>query len=252
LCHSTTAWIPSTFDHTAVTGSCSSCHNGTTATGKTPTHIVTTAECDACHTTTAWIPASFDHSSVTGSCSSCHNGTTATGKTPTHIITTAECDTCHSTTAWTPASFNHDAVTGSCSSCHNGVSATGKSPTHFVTSLQCDECHNTTAWLPTIPYRHSSASYPGDHRASVTCINCHTTNSESVTWRFPAYQPDCAGCHANRYEQDAHKKVDTPTIFYTVSELRDCSGACHMYTDSTFTTIARSRSGHHHASDGGW
>lgn len=121
-----------------------------------------------------------------------------------------------------------------------------------MTSVQCDECHSTTSWLPLIPYRHSSGNYPGDHSAGVLCTDCHQSNSQSVTWPFAAYQPDCAGCHAGRFEPDAHKKVDSPTVFYTVSELRDCSGACHQYTDNTFTTIQKARTGHHQPSDGGW
>ena len=49
------------------------------------------------------------------------------------------------------------------------------------------------------------------------------------------YKPDCAGCHAGDYEQNEHKKVDSPRIYYTVSELRNCAGACHEYTDSSMT-----------------
>jgi hypothetical protein len=31
-----------------------------------------------------------------------------------------------------------------------------------------------------------------------------------------------------------------------VSELRDCNGACHMYTDSTLTEIKKNRPGPEH------
>jgi hypothetical protein len=154
--------------------------------------------------------------------------------------------------AWTPASFDHSAVTGSCSTCHNGTSATGKTPTHFITTLQCDNCHTTVAWTP-IRFTHSSADYPGDHRASVTCLNCHTTNAQTATWRTATYKPDCAGCHASRFASDSHKKYETPTtVRYTVAELRDCAGACHLYTDSTLTTIKTRRNSHHRPNDGGW
>jgi hypothetical protein len=33
---------------------------------------------------------------------------------------------------------------------------------------------------------------------------------------------------------------------YTVSELRNCSGACHVYTDANMTTIYRTRNGPQH------
>jgi hypothetical protein len=40
-----------------VLGTCSSCHNGTLATGKNAGHVPTTAECSECHSTLAWEPA---------------------------------------------------------------------------------------------------------------------------------------------------------------------------------------------------
>jgi hypothetical protein len=234
-----------------VLGTCFSCHNGTTATGKTPDHIPSGTTCDDCHTSNAWIPAVFDHSAVSpGTCTSCHNGTTATGKTPNHIITAAQCDECHTTIAWIPASFNHDLVTGSCSSCHNGTTATGKPGGHFVTSLQCDECHTTNLWIP-IDFRHSSPAYPGDHSGNLLCTACHQANSETVTWSAPAYIPDCAACHANDYEQGPHKKYENPDTPYSVSELRDCTGSCHIYTDSSMTTIKKNRPGPEHQVNGG-
>jgi predicted CXXCH cytochrome family protein len=158
---------------------------------------------------------------VTGPCSSCHNGVTATGKHPAHLPTTSECNSCHTTTTWRGASFDHSTVTGLCLSCHNGSTATGKSTTHFVTTLDCERCHNTNNWLPLVYFRHDSPSYPGDHRTTVLCVDCHTTNNQVVTWPFAAYQPDCAGCHADDYTPGPHDGA-------TVSELRDCSGSCHI------------------------
>ncbi|MCU7949355.1 MAG: hypothetical protein KZQ69_04900, partial [gamma proteobacterium symbiont of Bathyaustriella thionipta] len=65
----------------AVSGNCSSCHNGTSATGKNAKHIAATNQCDACHRNNSWTPATrVDHLEVQGTCSSCHNGSTAPGK----------------------------------------------------------------------------------------------------------------------------------------------------------------------------
>jgi hypothetical protein len=254
-CHTTTAWRPATFDHSTVApGTCAQCHNGTTASGKPSNHVATTASCDNCHSTTAWLPATFDHSTVApGTCATCHNGTTASGKPSNHVATTASCDNCHSTTAWLPATFDHTAVApGTCATCHNGTTATGKSSSHFVTTRSCDACHSTTSWLPTLNYSHTSPFFPGGH-PTLTCIRCHTTNSEVISWQFAAYKPDCAGCHADDYKPEKHKKTNVPTrILYTVGELKDCSGSCHEYTDNTFTTILKTRSGKHSASKGGW
>jgi len=84
----------------------------------------------------------------------------------------------------------------------------------------------------------------------VTCASCHQTNSEVIAWRFAAYKPDCAGCHASTFQPTKHKKVDSPAIFYTVAELKNCAGSCHEYTNSSFTTILRTRTGEHRSTSG--
>jgi hypothetical protein len=43
------------FDHTNITEGCANCHNGTTATGLTPNHLATDADCATCHVTTGWL-----------------------------------------------------------------------------------------------------------------------------------------------------------------------------------------------------
>jgi hypothetical protein len=246
--------LPATFSHTGVApGTCATCHNGSSAQGKPANHVPTTASCDTCHRTTAWLPATFSHTGVApGTCASCHNGSGAQGKPANHVPTTASCDTCHRTTAWLPATFSHTGVApGTCMTCHNGTSATGKPGAHLVTTRSCDACHRTTAWLPVTTYAHLSPAYK-PHNSGVTCASCHTTNSEVIAWPFAAYKPDCAGCHASRFKPNPHKKVDSPAIYYTVAELRNCSGSCHVYTDSTLSSIKQSRTGEHRSTDGGF
>jgi len=251
-CHTVDFWEPViTVDHTQVLGSCASCHDGLTATGKHPAHITSSNQCDDCHTTVAWTPAVFDHSAVMpGTCSSCHDGITATGKNAQHISTSSQCDVCHTTIAWSPATFDHTGVTGSCSTCHNGIQATGTPNGHFQTTRECDYCHTTDFWSPDT-FTHSSPSYPGDHRNNLACTDCHSANAEAVTWTSAAYQPDCAGCHANDYRTGPHKKYENPDTSYTVSELRDCTGACHVYTDSSLTTVKEFRPGPEHQVNAG-
>jgi hypothetical protein len=232
-----------------VIGTCQSCHNGSLASGKPGDHLPTTAPCDDCHTTTAWLPARFDHADVTGLCVSCHNGSIAMGKPANHIPTSTDCVQCHMTLAWTPASIDHTGVTGACANCHNGTIATGKPSGHFVTNLSCESCHSTTRWSP-ISFTHSSPNYPTGHRSRLECTSCHRSNSQLAPWTFPAYQPDCAGCHANDFKSEPHKKVDTPRVLYTVSELRDCTGSCHIYTNASLTTIKERRNSEHRASEG--
>jgi hypothetical protein len=251
-CHRTTAWIPAGFNHANVApGSCATCHNGSQATGKPANHPLTTASCDSCHRTTAWIPATFSHTNVApGTCANCHNGSQATGKPANHVMTTASCDACHRTTAWIPATFSHTNVApGTCANCHNGSQATGKPSGHFVTTRACDACHSTTAWIPVLNYSHTSPYY--STHAGVTCAGCHTGNSEVIAWPYSTYKPDCAGCHAGNFKPDSHKKTESPSlILYTVSELRNCAGSCHMYNDNTFTTIKEIRNSEHRSTDG--
>ena len=140
-------------------------------------------------------------------------------------------------------------VTTGCNGCHNGSSATGKNVGHMSTQRECIDCHSTTAWTP-LTFRHTSPEYPGDHRRALTCTACHTTNTDQATWTSPAYRPNCAGCHAGDFESGPHTKINNTNTRYTVSELRNCSGACHVYTDATLTTISRSRPGPEHRVNG--
>jgi hypothetical protein len=251
FCHIDIDWRVIRFDHSGVTGACSSCHNGVEATGKPNGHVSTTAECDLCHVVGDWRVVRFDHSGITQPCSSCHDGMRATGKPSDHISTNAECDLCHIVSDWSAIQFDHSGVTGSCSSCHNGIDATGVPNGHFVSMRECDECHLATAWAPDT-FRHVSPNYPGDHRRDLACTDCHQANSEAVQWPFPALQPDCGACHQSDFEPGPHKKHENPDAFYTASELRDCTGACHVYTDASLTVIKEARSGEHRVSDGGF
>jgi hypothetical protein len=142
------ASAPGGFSHLGVSGNCVSCHNGSTATGKGPTHISSNDRCENCHTTIAWLPARFDHRGVTASCLSCHNGVVTTGKAISHIPTSLDCSSCHGTIAWRPARFSHVGLAGTCQSCHNALSGFGKSLGHVPTTLDCGSCHTTVSWYP--------------------------------------------------------------------------------------------------------
>ncbi|UCD12411.1 MAG: hypothetical protein JSU88_04830, partial [Nitrospinaceae bacterium] len=54
-CHSTSDWSKLyRVDHGEVMGTCFSCHNGTTAIGKSANHIVSSNGCQDCHVPLAW------------------------------------------------------------------------------------------------------------------------------------------------------------------------------------------------------
>lgn len=147
--------------------------------------------------------------------------------------------------------MDHASVTGPCASCHNGSTAQAKPPRHFMTSLPCELCHRTVSWTP-VNFRHTSPAYV-DHGPGVACASCHTTNAQTIVWKNAAYKPDCGACHAADYRPNAHPKFQRPaTVYYSLAELKDCSGACHVYTDSSMRTIQSRRSGQHRAIRGGW
>jgi hypothetical protein len=236
-----------------ITSGCAACHNGIAALGKPPNHIVTNAPCENCHkSTVTFAGAQMNHTGIIANCASCHNGTMAEGKPRNHIVTNAPCETCHkSTVTFAGAQVDHSRLTAPCASCHNGTMAEGKPPTHFATTLPCDACHRTAIWTP-VTYRHTSPAFV-NHGPGLNCTSCHTTNAQIVPWKFPAYRPDCAGCHADKYRPMSHPKFERPVKFYyTVAELRDCAGACHIYADNTQRTILTRRSGVHRAIGGGW
>ena len=260
-------------DHTQVTGTCVSCHGGATKlslTGtiishKSATHLNSTAACDACHATggVPWTPAkAFDHTQAIDTCFSCHNGTTKTTvktitpKDVAHLNTTNTCESCHVSgvvaTDWKVApitKFDHSQAIGTCLACHNGTNKMGitgtvldyKLPTHFITTKDCSVCHTTSLWNPMLTYAHTSAAYVLHYfgTTQTTCVTCHKQNNEKITYTSPTLFPNCAACHSNKFSPDPHTKYGN--IRYTFTELKDCTGACHIYTDQTLTKIQTSR-----------
>lgn len=205
LCHTTTAFVPSNFDHTGIADNCESCHDGSAgfaglgARGKTntPVHQNTSGDCALCHNTTSFADAFVDHTSpeVLGSrCDSCHNGMDATGMDakPDHVVTTEDCAVCHVPSgSFVPAVFSHIGITDNCESCHNGVDATGKDakidPPHIPTTDDCSVCHTPTSF--------AAANF--DHQGIVdNCASCH--NGNTATGKAGNHVPtngDCVDCH---------------------------------------------------------
>jgi hypothetical protein len=239
--------------HVGVISGCARCHNGVTAGGKPPNHVVSSALCENCHrSTVTFAGAGMNHAGIIANCASCHNGSTATGKPAKHIVANAPCESCHkSTVTFEGARLDHASITATCASCHNGTTSEGKPARHFLTTLPCESCHRTSAWIPA-SYRHASPAYV-DHGGGVGCTSCHVANAQAVVWRFPAFRSGCAGCHVDKYRPTSHLKFERPAkVYYTIAELRDCTGACHIFTDNTQRTVLTRRLGLHRPAGGGW
>ena len=92
-----------------------------------------------------------------------------------------------------------------------------------------------------------------DHGPGLACASCHVSNGQRITWQFPGQRPDCGGCHSDDFQPLAHIKVNRSVpLYYRPVELRDCAGACHIYSDVTMTSIKETRSGQHRANRGAW
>jgi hypothetical protein len=200
-CHNTRSFSGAKMDHQGVpAGSCASCHNGASATGKPALHIETSASCDSCHRSSAWKPASgFNHAGVKpGSCASCHDGQRATGKSASHTpygavagLASLACDSCHKNfSAWAPAKLHSSVnVTSGCATCH--ASQKPSTAVHAGQSV-CESCHKgTSAW----------AGAKVDHanfNAVTNCASCH--NGTGATGKGSAHIPvgatNCVSCHS--------------------------------------------------------
>ena len=245
--------VSNTNSHPDVISGCASCHNDVAAPGKQPNHLVTSGPCESCHkSTVTFAGARMNHAGLVAHCASCHSGTAVIGKPTTHIGTNAQCETCHkSTVTFAGARVDHSVAIGACLSCHNGRTAEGKSLRHFLTALPCDTCHRTVTWTR-VTYRHTSPSYV-NHGPQVGCDNCHVSNAQTVAWKFPGFKPNCAGCHADKFRPLSHLKFRRPAnVYYTVAELRDCTGACHTFADNTQRVALTRGFGAHRAIGGGW
>jgi hypothetical protein len=148
-----------------------------------------------------------------------------------HLPTTQQCDTCHGTLAWLPAKLDHSAIHSGCQACHNNTNAVGKPASHMVMQRDCATCHTYPDWSA-ISFRHTSATFPGDHRKALGCVSCHTTNTDHVPYANAAAAGSCGACHAKDFKPAAHPKTVKGAL-YSATELSNCSGSCHIHNDDT-------------------
>jgi len=177
-CHSTSAWLPATFNHNVssfkLTGKhanvdCTGCHSNNVFKG-TPTscnacHAAQDphngqfgSNCGSCHTTSGWLPATFDHNLSSFKLTGAH--------------TSVNCAQCH-------PGGNYSSASSTCSACHAQPSG------HFGTN--CAQCHTTSNWNAS--YSHTGFALTGAH-SSLTCTQCHTGSG------YTGLSTDCASCHA--------------------------------------------------------
>ncbi|MCK9425625.1 MAG: hypothetical protein M0Q21_06280 [Ignavibacteriaceae bacterium] len=228
-CHTTSAWIPSSFKHSSTnfpltgihaTTSCISCHaNGYTNTPtdcytchKTnfdnttnPNHITSQfpTTCNQCHSTSGWKPATFEHS------------TTQFPLTGAHL--SVACNQCH-------ASGYINTPIG-CYSCHKTKYENTTNPNHVTANLptDCIQCHSTSAWKPAT-FDHATTQFllTGAH-TSVDCAKCHASGYTNTP-------KDCYSCHKTNYDNTnpKHSTSGFPTT------CQDCHTTT-IWTGATFS-----------------
>ena len=222
-------WAGGYFAHTSPVGTCTSCHNGSTATGVSASHPVPlNYGCESCHRTSAWAPAAFGHIGVTSGCNACHKLGFATFYNPaTHMSGSgmpADCAACHTTSGWIPVT-NYSHISPYYIS-HSGSHA-------------CSSCHNSHSTT----YSSSNLAYMGSiAKGAVSTFNGAAQGNKGCAW-----------CHSGQYSKGAHIKTQSPSRFnYSVDEVPDCSGSCHEYKTNNYidSNIKTYRTGHHTTSSG--
>jgi hypothetical protein len=147
LCHTTTAWQPSSFNHNNTPFPLTGAH--------------TTVACASCH-------VNNNYTSVPTDCYSCHKTDYQSTTNPNHQAAgfPTTCQTCHTTTTWSGATFshtwfptNHGNAQGVCATCHTNSSD--------YSIFQCTGCHTASTTNP----RHTGVS--GYVYNSINCYQCH-------------------------------------------------------------------------------
>ena len=226
-CHGSSAWIPSSFNHTTtgfeLIGShqplqCSSCHLGA-VTGlnnqcitchqaqfnTAPNHTAQSypTNCELCHNSVAWDQTSFNHQN------------TNFPLTGAHITTT--CQDCHST--------GYIGTPTECYSCHQSDYENTIDPNHVTQNYphDCTLCHNTSNW-DDANFDHSTTQFPltGAH-IQVGCENCHASG-------YSGTPTDCYSCHQSNYMSTTDPPHDLLNFATTCTPCHTTNG----WTPATF------------------
>jgi hypothetical protein len=210
MCHNSTAWNQTTFNH------------ANTSFPLTGAHINT--QCQGCHT--------GGFAGTTTICVNCHQSDYNNSSNPSHtaLQLSSNCSNCHTTNPdWQPATFSvhnnyypllgaHSAIQNNCMTCHNGNYNTTPStcygchqsdynsttnPSHQGAGFpqECQSCHTQNAWTPST-FDHDNLYFPiysGRHQGEWDlCSDCHTNSSN-----FSVFS--CINCHEHNQSDMAEE-----------------------------------------------
>jgi hypothetical protein len=154
LCHDTTTWTDSTFNH------------NTTTFPLTGSHTVPPRQCIDCH-------VNNNYTTLPTTCIGCHqtdyNNTTNPGHAAQPQFFPTTCQTCHSTTNWLNAAFNHLQYTPfpTTHGNANSVCATCHTNSNDYSIFQCTNCHTKSQ----ADSNHQGVK--GYVYNSINCYQCH-------------------------------------------------------------------------------
>lgn len=268
LCHTTTNWTSSTFNHNSTTFpltglhvsvACSLCHVNNNYAGTLPT----TCDGAGCHLATWQTTNAPPHQTVaatfpafaSSNCANCHTTSVAAFATATwdHGTTGFALTGAHTTTACTLCHVgnNYALPTTVCYTCHltdfNNTATAGfyadNPPNHVTASFptDCTVCHSTLSWI-SATFNHNTTAFPltGFH-TGVACASCHTTANGGYGPNVPTL---CSGCHMADYNS-------TATLSQTNSSVPNHVSLSYPTTcDSCHTTTSWLGATFNHASTG--
>jgi hypothetical protein len=156
VCHDTTSWLNSTFNH------------NNTPFPLTGSHMVPPRLCTDCH-------VNGNYTTLPTTCIGCHqttyNNTTNPGHAAQPQFFPTTCTNCHNTTAWTGATFphtnytqfsiNHGNANGVCATCHTN--------SNDYSIFQCTACHGGNN---ANNFGHPNVN--GYVYNSINCYQCHS------------------------------------------------------------------------------
>lgn len=155
LCHDTSVWTDSTFNH------------NNTAFPLTGSHTTPPRVCSDCH-------VNNNYTTLPTTCIGCHqtdyNNTANPGHAAQPQFFPTTCQNCHNTTAWSGATFNHTQYTPFPTSHGNAgnVCATCHTNSNDYSVFQCTGCHGGNNAKN---FQHDNV--PGYVYNSINCYQCH-------------------------------------------------------------------------------
>ncbi len=149
LCHTTSGWSPSSFNHNNTTFPLTGAH--------------TSVACANCH-------VNNNYTTVPTDCYSCHKTDYQNTTNPNHTAAgfPTTCQTCHTTTSWAGATFNHTWFPTNHGNA-NGVCATCHTNSSDYSIFSCTGCHTKTK---TDQQHQGVRNYIYN---SPNCYQCHPT-----------------------------------------------------------------------------